>query len=259
MTNPRGTKVNRYPIEVACVAWADLLGYGAMLEEAAFNPKDARTIRAIERLRAFQRAAVQRAERSFPAMPINDGVAYFKDLSPRTTSVTADFLRRACDAYAAINEVDQGAAYPGARMVIAVGPRVKIGRPKRSERHLKAIIRRLAEGVITTIHAINEAYAASPVAGFVPALQANFAFSRAYLANEAGTSAGLGGAHCYIDLALFEDAPPNWIQFARRQEWRDRRLNVWFGQLASVDWRLAARVSFAGVRSQQAIAAALGL
>lgn len=252
-------KGRRYPIEIACVAWADLLGYGAMLEAARFDPQDPRTKTAIDRLKTFQRTAVKAAHRVFPAMPINDGVAYFTDLSPRTASVTADFLTRAIRAHAEINSIDQSAGYPGARMVIAAGPRVRVGRPKRSESHLASIFRRLGEGVISTTQAIQEAFISGPIAGFVPALQANFAFSRAYLANEAGTRAGLGGPNCYVDLAAFEEPPPQWIRFRRRQVWNDRGLDVSFGELEGADWKMAGRLGFAGVLAGAAIAASLGV
>lgn len=246
-------KGKRRPIEVSCVAWADLLGYGTMLAETAFDPSKPKTSDAIQRLRAFQRVAVQGATSHFPAMPINDGVAYFTDLSARSDSVAADFLRRAIDTHFAINETDRGAGYPGARMVIAVGPRVRIGRPKRSDTHLRSIFQRLAEGQITVVQAIHEAFVTSPVAGFVPALQANFAFTRAYLANEAGSGAGLGGPNCYVDLGVFEKAVPDWIRFRRLQEWSARGLKVTFGELGSADWKAAGRSGFEGIASHETI------
>ncbi len=250
-------KGRRYPIEIACVAWADLLGYGSMLEAARFNPLDPGTKKAIDRLRAFQRTAVRRAHRVFPAMPINDGVAYFIDLSPQTNSVTADFLRRAIRVHVEMNREDQSAGYPGVRMVIAVGPRARIGRPKRSESHLISIFRRLSDSTISTTQAIREAFVSGPVAGFVPALQANFAFSRAYLANEAGSRAGLGGPKCYIDLAAFVNPPPRWIYFSRQQVWKDRGLHIAFGEMDTVDWNMAARCRFAGVLTASEITAVL--
>jgi hypothetical protein len=244
---------------MACVAWVDLLGYGAMLAKTRFDLRDPGANAAIARLRAFQRAAITDTRRSFPAMVINDGVAYFTDLDDAGADGTAAFLRRATQAHAAINQVDMSAGYPGARMVVAFGPRARIARPKRSDSHLRGLLDRLGRGVISPRLAVREAFIAGPVAGFVPALQANFAFTRAYLANEAGSKAGLGGAHCYIDLNAFDEACPRWIVFSRQQWWEDRGLRVNFGQLRTADWNAAARDHFVGLRSKTAVATALRL
>ncbi len=252
-------KGHTYPIRISCVAWVDLLGYGAMLEETQFRPGDAKTEHAIDRLKTFHRTAVRRAKRAFQAMPLNDGVAYFADLSMRSTSVTADFLKCAIDSHREINDVDQSLGHPGARIVIAVGPRARIGRPKRSDRHLATILQRLSNQEISSRQAVEEAFVSSPVAGFVPALQANFAFARAYLANEAGSGAQLGGPHCYVDLAILTEPPPAWITFSRRQAWSGRGLKVTFGELHDVDWRLAGRSGYAGLQHTSEVAAALGI
>ena len=177
--HPPESKSKRYAIELSCVAWMDLLGYGAMLQQAQFNPNDKRAVLAIRRLKDFQQTVMQHAHAVFPAMPINDGVAYFADLTRRSTSKTADFLRRSIEAYQAVNEVEKAAGYPGARMVLALGPRARIGRPRRAPGHLENILARLNQGLITDVQAINEAFKAGPIAGFVPQLQANFAFTRA--------------------------------------------------------------------------------
>lgn len=256
---PIRAKGRKYPFELACVAWVDLLGYGSMLELAKFHPSDPRTSEAVSRLKTFQQTAIQGARRSFRAMTINDGVAYFTDLSPRTTSVTADFLKRAIQAHGEINAADQGAGYPGARMVISVGPRIRIGRPKRSELYLEGILGRLNRGTITAERAILEAFKTDPVAGFVPALQANFAFTRAYLADAGGSKAGIGGASCYIDLALFKATKPFWMTFEREQSWSGLGLDVTFGKLGTVDWKNGAKRNFPGIKSTMQIAQDVGI
>ena len=128
---PEQAKSKRYDFEISCVAWGDLLGYGSMIGSAKFHPKDKITIQAIRRLKIFQQVAMGEATRTFRAMPINDGVAFFCDLSPRSNSVTADFLQRSITAFQKINVEDKKAGHPGMRMVISVGPRAKIARPKR--------------------------------------------------------------------------------------------------------------------------------
>ena len=42
----------------------------------------------------------------------------------------------------------------------------------------------------------------------LPQLQANFAFTKAYVAESDGKGGGLVGANCFVDLVLFRDPPP---------------------------------------------------
>jgi hypothetical protein len=201
---PKRAKGKRYPIEISCVAWIDLLGYGAMLREVAFDPSHPQAEAAVDRLKNFQRIIASFAKKDFPAMPINDGTVFFHDLSPRTNVVTYLFFERAIEVFEKINVLEHGQGYPGARMVIAVGPRMRIsGVASGDMGHKKSIFQRVQEGIITADQAIHEAFRSGPIAGFVPQLQANFAFTKAYLADDAGSRAGLGGARCYIDLSIF--------------------------------------------------------
>ncbi|MDF2181191.1 hypothetical protein [Neptuniibacter sp. CAU 1671] len=256
---PKRAKGKRYDFEVSCVAWGDLLGYGSMIESAKFHPKDKTTIQAIRRLKTFQQVAMGEASRTFRAMPINDGVAFFCDLSPRSSSVTADFLQRSITAFNKINTEDKKAGHPGMRMVISVGPRARIARPKRSSAHLRNILSRLTERLISPEHAVNEAFTASPVAGFVPALQANFGFTRAYLAESGGSRKGFKGANCFIDMSLFETPHPNWISFNKFIEWSDRGFDAVFGELLSADWTEAGSRSYSGITNTIDLANNLGM
>jgi hypothetical protein len=257
---PNKPKGRRYPIEISGVAWMDLLGYGSMLSATGFDPSSFEAQSAVERLECFQQNATKVTHRVFQAMPINDGIAYFKDLSPRSNSVTADFLKRSIDAYNLVNKKDQENGYPGARMVIAAGPRLRINDVvKHSKGHLSHIFSRLKSRQISARQAINEAFFSSPIAGFVPSLQANFAFTRAYLADESGSKKGISGPNCFISLDFFDVNHPEWISFKRIQPWEQKGLKCNFGELDNLDWDLAGRTRYSGIRNSLEIADAQGI
>lgn len=58
----------------------------------------------------------------------------------------------------------------------------------------------------------------------------------------------LGGPRCYIDLSIFDDPIPHWMQFTRHQTWAGRGLNVTFGDLRDVDWAMAGKSRYVGLR-----------
>jgi len=168
----------RFPVEITAVSWMDLLGYGSMLKESHFNPTHPSSVDAVTRLQRFQAQVADLANRYMKALIVNDGVAFVRHLSPRTNSVTYDFLARSYNAFKDINALDLGEGYPGARMVLAAGPRMRVdGTIMHSETHLGSLIKRLDEGVVDPKQALREAFSAMHVTGSVPELQANFAFT----------------------------------------------------------------------------------
>src|ERR1035437_5977283 len=198
--SPKRRMGRRYPIEMSGVAWMDLLGYGSMLRPVNFNPSHPDAHKAVGRLRIFQRTAASATTRDLRAMISNDGVAYVRELSPRTHTVTFDFLCRVLAAFLHVNRLDKAAGHPGARMVVAVRPRLRIGGVVRPQfLHLENIMGRLRGGEISAEEVVREAFRSTPATGSVPQLQANFAFSKAYLAEEAGTKTGFGGPNCLAD------------------------------------------------------------
>ena len=253
-------KGRRYPVEIAAAAWFDLLGYGSMLAKAGFDPTQSGATEAVGRLRDFQRTIATHGHRNFPVMLINDGAVLFRDLSPRGKSVSFDFLARAIDAFKAVNRLERDAGHPGARMVVAVGARMRVtGVVRASATHRDDILRRLDTGELSARQAIFEAFRAEPVAGFVPRLQANFAFTKAYLADQDGKEAGLGGPKCYIDLALFDIPAATWVSFSRTQEWSGLGMSALFGELDEFDRVEAGRKQFAGIRDAHGVAEHLGI
>jgi hypothetical protein len=257
---PSRAKGRRYPVEISAVAWMDLLGYGSMLRDVAFDPSHPQAQAAVDRLKQFQRIAASFATKHFPAMPINDATAFFHDLTPRTNAVTYEFLTRSIQVFEKVNKVELSQGHPGARMIIAVGPRMRISGVAMGDLgHKKSIFERVQNGIITTEQAIHEAFRSGPIAGFVPQLQANFAFTKAYLADEMGSKVGLGGANCYIDLCIFSEKPPDWVRFRRTQPWSSRGMSTTFGEFDSLDRLKAQQTRFEGLLNAIEIADSLSI
>lgn len=258
---PKTAKGTMRKIEVACAAWIDLLGYGAMLQSAGFDVTSPATADAINRLSEFQRLIASKSCRYFPTFVMNDGAVAYRDLSPRTNTVTYDFIRRAYDLFTEVNNHDQGArGFPGARMVIAVGFRL---RPELSfssflnEGKAKSIKTRVKEGIITQDQALNEALKTRNTHDTTPELQGNFALTKAYLADSSGKAGGFAGPNCFIDLALFDSTPPSWLKLKRTVAWSSRGLATSFGEIEQMDSQTASSSRYAGLKDAFAVARTL--
>ena len=216
------------PITTAVASWVDLLGYGAMIAEGQFNPLRQESIRAGQRLRRFHAIVAAKSSRHFPTLVMNDGAVAYRDLSFRSSSVTYDFLRRSWDLFIAIQKDELRASCPGARMVVAAGFRMrsKRGRLDRTAGHFESLVIRLKDGKITADQAIREAVRIRPSFDVIPELQANFAFTRAYVADQSGGKGGLKGPRCFVDRSLFADTLPDWIQFDEPIQWGHERLGL---------------------------------
>ncbi|HEX4095709.1 MAG TPA: hypothetical protein VHX64_03225, partial [Caulobacteraceae bacterium] len=92
--------------------------------------------------------------------------------------------------------------------------------------HFASIMKRYQDGQITDVQAIREAARISRSFDVIPQLQANFAFTKAYVAEAGGKMAGLGGANCFVDLAFFDGGPPPWIKLGPTVKWENERLNL---------------------------------
>jgi hypothetical protein len=76
-------------------------------------------------------------------------------------------------------------------------------------------------------------------------LHANFAFSKAYLAEHDGTRAGLPGPALYIDMALFDNPAPTWLGVQETIAWTAHGMSATFAR-CSIDWRAADKTQFSG-------------
>lgn len=228
----------RLPYQVAMCAWIDLLGYGSAISKAEFNPLRPEAITAVKRLRRFHRIVAESSLRRFPTLVMNDGAAAYRDLSWRTRWPTFEFVSDAYRLFRAINAAELKDGLPGARMVVACGFRLRGRRDGADARrhHFNKIIQEFSLGRITIEEAIGKAGGYRDAFDIIPALQANFAFTKAYLAEQSGRAGGLGGPKCYIDLALFDDPVPSWLDIGAPFDWKhgDLALAATFASLESL-------------------------
>lgn len=217
-----------FPFQVAAACWVDLLGYGSMLSEAEFNPLHDMAVAAHKRLTKFHEIVAQHSERRFPTMAINDGAVAYRDLSLRTDAVTYDFVVRCWLLFCALRFAEEEHQYPGVRMVVASGFRARGSRRgiDATASHFGSIMRRVQSGKIDTRQAMHEARRIRPAFDVVPQLQANFAFTKAYTAEQTGARGGLSGPQCFIELSFFAEAKPSWLTFGDRVNWRHPTLNL---------------------------------
>lgn len=253
-------KGEKREFEVCVTVWIDLLGYGAMLEAAAWDPTSQMAKSALERIVSFQKLVSKASTRHFPTFVMNDGAIAYRDLSPRTGAVTFDFLSRAIALHAEINRHEVSKGHPGARAVLAAGFRVRrnfdyVERLTAGEGQV--IKSKLAEKLISGDQAINHALMARHHSDSTPELQHNYAMTKAYLADSAGTKAGFVGANLFIDMNIFEGKPPDWITFSKQVTWSGRGMSGIFGCFSSLDGLKARQVKLTGLRSAFEVATSL--
>lgn len=226
--NPSVAKGQRFPFKVSIVAWGDLLGYGGKIAEAQFNPLDARAKDSIKRMRDFHRIVAEHSNRNFRTLVVNDGVAVFRDLSLRSSSVSNDFLMRSWDLFKSINQLEEQSGHPGVRMVLACGFRV-LGRKaviETNHRKINSILKRYHEGLLSVDQAIREASTARPSFDAVPQLQANFAFTKAYIAESTGTAGGFAGSNFFLDTTLLKNPDSEWPIGGSLFDWEHKALGL---------------------------------
>lgn len=213
------------PAIVALACWLDLLGYGAMMDAAGFDPTHPKAQKPLARLRAFHRIIAKHSSGGFPTLVMNDGAVAYSSVEPSRSDKVWRFLNRCWALYSEATTTDQRNEGPGLRAVVAVGLRAR-----GSNRGIVAqdgahsdIIDRLAAGAINADRAKLEARNVRRSFDIVPQLQANFAFARAYEAEQAGSRAGLEGPNLFLDIALFRHGIPEWIRSGPSIAWVARR------------------------------------
>ncbi|WP_234903346.1 hypothetical protein [Agrobacterium vitis] len=221
-------KAASFPFQVSVACWIDLLGYGGMIAAADFNPLHAKSREALKRLRDFHQIVASHSARHFPTLVMNDGAVAYRDLSLRSSSVTYDFLIRSWKLFSEIKSFESGRGHPGARMVLACGFRMRgrRGGMDASAGQLRSILARLQEGQIDSEQAVREAASLRPVFDIIPQLQANFAFTKAYVAESSGSASGISGANFYVDLAIFDQSKLDWITVGNTVNWSHARLGL---------------------------------
>jgi hypothetical protein len=223
------TRAGALPFCISAAAWVDLLGYGSMIGETSLNPIDARAEEAVVRLRAFHRIVAEHSGRYFRTLVINDGAVSYRDLSLRDNGVTHHFLQRSRNLFEAIADSEERNGWPGARMVLGLGFRARGSRRAidDAEQRVDRILARMAAGDISAEEAVRQAASIQRYSDVLPQLQANFAFTRAYVADSGGSRVGLGGPRMFVDAAMFIDSsPPSWVECGALIPFEDQRLQI---------------------------------
>lgn len=112
-------------------------------------------------------------------------------------------------------------------MVVATGFRMLGRRAGLDERgrQVRSIIERLEAREITAGQAIAEGERLRSTFDVVPQLQANFAFTKAYLAEQFGSKGGLPGPNCFVDMAMFS-APALFLTLGKIRAWKHPTLAI---------------------------------
>lgn len=223
--NSRRPTTSEAPALVCIACWLDLLGYGAMMDAAGFDPSHPKAKRPLARLRAFHRIVAKHSSGGFPSLVMNDGAVAYSNVELVRSDKVWRFIERCWALYGEATVTDQRNGGPGLRAVIAVGLRAKGSNRGivAQDEELTRIVEEFAAGQIdkeTTLGAVRKVRRVFDV---VPPLQANFAFARAYSAEQDGTNAGLPGPNLYLDTAVFKDGVPKWIRADPAVSWTPKR------------------------------------
>lgn len=229
MKSPRrgsSSESGRPIVAVAC--WLDLLGYGEMMDAAGFDPSHPAAKRPLARLRAFHRVVSAHSGGLFPTLVMNDGAVAYGSLGLLPSGRLESFLERCWRLYQDATAVDRRGRGPGLRAVVAVGLRARGSARgiQAQEEELTGIIEAFAAERINKVEALAAVRKVRRVFDVVPALQANFAFARAYEAERAGSRAGLTGPGFYLDTAVFRAGVPDWILAEPPIDWRPKRASL---------------------------------
>ncbi len=184
----------------------DLLGYGSQIAAAGLNPLDTNAVDARERLIQFGKIVKAHSRRFFPSLVVNDGAAFFRNLSFRGKHNTVDFLNAIVRAHYAVKNADK----IGARTVVSVGFRDKAFVSRMDE--LKRIAQIFAKKVERRTKSIEDIIldALATTSGFnqVPALNANYAFTKSYIVDGFGSKGGFAGPDIFVESGIFSNVLP---------------------------------------------------
>ena len=218
---------------VSLAFWLDLRGYGATLNESRFDPTCSQAKVAIERLRRFQEVVATHSKATFPTLVINDGMVAYRDVGLTVTDRVWPFVERSWNLYQATMAADRQFGGLGLRGVLAVGMRAR-----GSNRGIVAqndavakIITDVAEGRLSQREATKAAWRVRRVHDIVPQLQANFAFSRAYTAEQGASEGKLEGSRFYLETRVLRDGIPAWMTAGEPIHWKPPVL--WLSALAT--------------------------
>ncbi|MBX3615916.1 hypothetical protein [Nitrosomonas sp.] len=237
-SQPKTAMGTRRAVEISACLWMDLLGYGEMLRKSNFDLTLPESLIAIERLFLFQDVISSHSSRLFTTVVLNDGCVMQRRLTPRSKSVTYDFLRRAYCLHQVVNSVEAKNNFPGVRSVVAVGFRYR--RTSDNKTQLvqnvgKKYCDKVKSGELSLEEAVFKALTFTPSFDLVPELQANFAFSKAYIADSKGSKGGFGGANFFLDVNMLPKNLPKWIRYDEVVELKEEGIGGKFLKVSEMD------------------------
>lgn len=226
MTGKRTRSAASSYVAIAC--WLDLLGYGGAIDKAGFDPAHPLAQLPLRRLRAFHRIVSKHSSAGFPTLVMNDGAVAYSNVELVRSDKVWRFVERCWALYQEATTTDRRSGGPGLRGVIAVGLRAKGSNRAivAQDKELTAIIEDLVAGRIDKQKALANARKVRRVFDIIPQLQANFAFSRAYEAEQAGSAAGFPGPNLYLDTAVFARDVPDWIIAGQPIAWTPKKASL---------------------------------
>lgn len=218
---------------VSLAFWLDLRGYGAMLNEARFDPTCPEAKSAIERLYRFQEVVAEHSRTMFPTLVINDGAVAYRDIGLTVTNRAWPFIERCWNLYQATRDADLQLGGIGLRGVLAVGLRARGSNRGILAQNaaMEKIIGDLAEGRISQQEAKRSAWRVRRVNDIVPQLQANFAFARAYTAEQGASEGKLEGSRFYLETRILREGVPAWMMAGPSIQWKPKA--KWLSALAA--------------------------
>ena len=240
---PKTRKGSVRKYEICAVGWLDLLGYGSMLSPTGFDPSTEQAKLAVSRLNDFHIFSSKIANRYLQMLAMNDGIITFRDMSPRTSSVTYDFIRRNFKLYKEVNQFDKENGFYGARMILSPGFRVRDEKKSNTKSTKgKTILKKLRNKEISPEQAVYEALETRPPFGIVPELQANFAFTKSYLADCLGSKGGFGGNRMFLDTCFFKNMEiPTWIEYSDKIKFEEMGMKTTFIAISDIDFEQAGK------------------
>ncbi|WP_066585086.1 hypothetical protein [Sphingomonas pruni] len=220
---------------VSLAFWLDLRGYGGMLNKAGFDPTCPEAKAALDRLYEFQAIVAAHSRTTFPTLVINDGAVAYRDIGLLRKDRAWLFIERCWNLYQETSAADRKLKGDGLRGVLAVGMRAKGSNRGivRQNEEIAAIIDDLAADKITATEAKTAAWRVRRVNDIVPQLQANFAFSRAYTAEQSAIDDArkLIESRFYLDTRVFKDGIPDWMTVGQPIHWMPKP--HWLSSLAT--------------------------
>ena len=199
-------------------AWIDLLGYGDMLRKAApdYAPQELR--KALSRLRLFHQTILEHTDTSAPALVVNDGAVSVRDIPPTAQpNDMIDFIRAVGLLHYATNAEDQRAGGVGVRTVMCIGFRTPLGTDYAVR--FSALRQAMREQRPDLLEAskddqlgfMEDNHGKFGIGHYlaVEQLQFNFAFSKAWCADKAGSQSGLCGPTLFLEQDVLLQAFEN--------------------------------------------------